>query len=301
MSGDAQSIEPLPRPPVPGSPAVPPTPDAQDTQPLPDPLAQWVLASPESPSKRRRRVWPWILALLIVIALAVGAWFAGEAIARDLVIKTIREQVSAQLDLPPGQEIDVTVAGAVLPQLISGSLDDVTVSSDDVALGSLTGDVTVRAQGVPIRGDAPATAGSATVRLDEEQLRALLATVDGLPEETVSLADPNVAMSIELQFFGLTFPIGVALAPSAVDGDIVLSPAALDLGGNEISADDLRDRFGGLADTVLRDWTVCIAQYIPAGVTLTGIQVDGDAVVADLDIVGGIVTDPALQALGTCD
>ena len=52
---------------------------------------------------------------------------------------------------------------------------------------------------------------------------------------------------------------------------------------------------------MLRDWTICIAQYIPAGATLTGIEVTGDEVVADLDIDGAIVTDPALQELGVCE
>ena len=60
-------------------------------------------------------------------------------------------------------------------------------------------------------------------------------------------------------------------------------------------------RFGGIADAVLRDWTVCIAEYLPAGATLVDITVEGETVVADLDIDGGIVDDPALQALGTCE
>ena len=51
---------------------------------------------------------------------------------------------------------------------------------------------------------------------------------------------------------------------------------------------------------MLRDWTVCIAEYIPAGLTLTSIAVDGDQLVADFDVDGQIVGDPALQANGTC-
>ena len=43
--------------------------------------------------------------------LAVAAWFAGEWIARDVVTKTIREQVITQLSLPDDQPIDIVVAG----------------------------------------------------------------------------------------------------------------------------------------------------------------------------------------------
>ncbi|GAA3206060.1 DUF2993 domain-containing protein [Microbacterium terregens] len=267
------------------------------TQPT-EPLPEW--AHTEQPPARRRRVWPWIVAVLVVAGLAVAAWFAGEWIARDIVTSTIREQVITQLALPADQEVDVSVAGAVLPQLIAGTLDDVTVASDDVKLGALVGDVTVHAQDIAIRGDAAAGAASATVVLDADQVRTLLSTVENFPADSVGLAEPNVTMATDLRFFGLEVPVGVALTPSAVDGDIVLTPASLQLAGNEVSADALRDQFGAVTDTVLRDWTICIASYIPAGVRLADISVTGEHVVAELDIDGAIVGDPALQQPGAC-
>lgn len=269
--------------------------DTQPTQPLPP------YTYAEKEPKRRRRVWPWIVALIVVVGLAIAAWFAGEWIARDVVTKTIREQVITQLSLPADQQIDVVVEGNVLPQLIRGSLDDVTISSDDVELDAFAGDVTVHAQDIAIRGDAGAGSASATVVLDEEQLRTLLSTVENFPTESLGLAEPNLTMSTELSLFGVTLPVGVALTPTAVEGDIVLTPASLQLAGTDIQAADLKSRFGGLADTVLRDWTICIAQYIPAGATLTSIAVTGDQVVADLDIDPAIVTDTAVQDVGVCE
>ncbi|MGL4257050.1 MAG: DUF2993 domain-containing protein, partial [Microbacterium sp.] len=65
-------------------------------------------------------------------------------------------------------------------------------------------------------------------------------------------------------------------------------------------AAQLTNRFGPLADIVVRDWPVCLAQYIPAGVTLTGVTIDGDVLIAEADVDGAIVTDPALQENGTC-
>lgn len=251
-------------------------------------------------TRERRRRWPWFVALVIVAALAVAGWFIAESVARDVVTQTVREQAIAQLDLPEDQQIDVDVAGAVLPQLIGGALDDITVSSSDVALQGLTGDITVRAQGVPIRGDQPIEQARATVRLDEQQLRDLLATVDGFPADTVTLEEPNVAASTELNFLGLSVPIGIALAPSASEGDLVLTPVSLSVAGNEVSADDLQERFGALADTVVRGYEVCIAQYLPAALTLTSIEVSGAAVVARLNIDGAIGQNPELQQNGTC-
>lgn len=269
--------------------------DTQPTQPL---SGAWSYAEPAP--KKRRRAWPWVLAFVIVGGLAVGAWFAGEWIARDIVTKTIRDQVITQLALPADQEVDVVVAGAVLPQLIRGSLDDVTVSSEDVALDAFVGDVTVHAQDIAIRGDAAARAASATVVLDLEQLRTLLSTIEEFPADSLGLSEPDVTMATELSLFGATLPIGVALTPSAVDGDIVLSPASLQLAGNEITAAQLSEQFGGFADAVLQDYTICIAQYIPAGVELSSIAVTGEQVVAELDVDGAIVSDTALQEVGVC-
>ena len=269
--------------------------DTQPTQPIPD---QWVVAA-ESP-RRRRRAWPWLVAFAIVVGLAVVAWFAGEAIAKDIVTKTIREQVVTQLSLPADQEMQVDVASPVIPQLITGTLSEVTITSEDVPMESFVGDVTVHAEDIPIRGGGEMGSGTATVVLTEEQVRTLMATVDGFPVESLGLEAPDVTMSTELSVFGVSIPVAAALTPSAVGGDLVLTPASLQLAGAEIGAEDLRDRFGRLSETVLRDWTVCIAQYIPAGLTLTAVSVDGEQVVADFDIDGAIISDPSLQENGTC-
>lgn len=269
--------------------------DTQPTQPIP---GEWAYA--EAPSRRRGRIWPWLVAFAIVGALAIVAWFVGEAIARDAVTTTIRQQVVSRLALPADHEVAVDVAGPVIPQLIAGTLGEVTVSSDDVPIGEVVGDVTVIAHGVPLRGGDLAGA-TATVVLDEEQLRALMATVDGFPADSLALDDPDVTMSTELSFFGIGIPVGVALTPTAVDGDIVLSPAALQVAGADISVEGLRDQFGVVAELVLRDWTVCLAQYIPAGLELTAVAVAGDEIVAEFDVDGAIVSDPALLQNGTCE
>jgi hypothetical protein len=268
--------------------------DTQATEPLPDDML------PAPPPPRRRRAWPWIVAFAIVAVLAVAAWFAAEAIARQIVTGVVRDQVRTQLALPADQEIDVEIAGAVLPQLIGGSLDELTIASDDVTLGEVTGDVTVIAHDVAVRGSGEMSGATATVSLDQAQLQTLLATIDEFPADTVALDAPNVTMSLDLTLFGAAIPVGVALTPSAAEGEIVLTPASLQLGGSEVTADALRDQFGRLSDAVLQDWNVCVAQYLPAGVTLTGVEVDGTLLVADFDVDGAFATDLALQENGTC-
>ncbi|GAA1658901.1 LmeA family phospholipid-binding protein [Microbacterium flavum] len=273
--------------------------DQHPTQPLPDPGARWVLSTDAAATRPRRRRWPWLVALLVVIALAVAAWFAGEYIARSIVERTIREQVTRQLDLPVDQQIDIDIPGPLLPQLIVGSLGKVSISSQDVPLQGITGDVTVSAQDVNIH-DGEWSGGHATVTLDQSQLQTLLANVPDFPASTVVIDAPDLAAEFSLQLFTVEIPVGVALTPSASGGDIVLTPASLRLGGAEVTADALRQQFGALASTVLRDWDVCIADRLPKAVELTGVTVAREQVVADFEIDSAITRDGAAQEKGTC-
>lgn len=269
------------------------TTDSQPTLPLP----------PEAfapAPRRRRRVWPWIVAAVVVIALLVAAVFVAESVAKALVAQTVRDQVRSQLALPGDQPIDVQLDGPILPQLISGTLGEVRVSSDDVAIKGITGDVAVTLHDIDLRGGYAMSGGEATVTMDAAQLRTLLSSVDGFPADSLGLAAPNVTMTFPLSVFGAQFPVGVALTPSASGGNLVLTPDSLQLGGVQVSADVLRQRFGSLADGVLRDWTVCIADRLPAGIRLEQLQVSGADLVASFSIDGAIATDPALQAPGTC-
>lgn len=273
--------------------------DQHPTEPLPDARAQWVLPTDATVRPARKRRWPWIVVLLIVVALAAAAWFGGEAIARSIVERTIREQITRQLDLPADHRIDVDVPGPILPQLIVGTLADVAISSDDVPLRGVTADVSVSAQDVSIHG-GDWSGAVATVTLDQSQLQALMAAVPDFPAASVGIDAPDLTAQFDLRVLGLEIPVGVSLTPSASGGDIVLTPASLRVAGAEITADALRQQFGALASTVLRDWDVCIADRLPKAVELTGVTVKRESVVADFEIDSAILADKAAQAKGTC-
>nr|WP_246301404.1 DUF2993 domain-containing protein [Microbacterium immunditiarum] len=249
--------------------------------------------------RRKRRVWPWIVTILVVIGLAVAAFFVAEAIVRDLVAKTIRDQITTRTGID-ASNAEVEVPGLMLPQLASGTFDSLTISGEDVVFRSFSGDILVEAHGVPVRGDGDLTDATATVTLDEQQLQTLMSGVQGFPADSIGLAAPNVTVATELSLFGGTFPVGVALTPSAEQAQLVLSPAEFEIAGSAVSADRLRDQFGVLADVLLRDWHVCVADRLPAGVTLSEVGVDGATLVAGFDIAPGIVRDTALQSPGTC-
>lgn len=275
------------------------TADGNDTTSLGGP-ARPVLPASSPGAGRRRRRWPWIVGVAIVLALAAVAWVAGEQIARGIVERTIREQAITQLSLPADQDIDVEVIGPVLLPLLVGNLGEVHVSSKDVPIGDFSADVAVRAQDVPIRGDGDWSGAYASITLDDEQLQALLANLDEFPADSVQIDAPDIAVTFELNALLTTVPVGVALTPRAEAGELVLTPTSLRLAGAEISAEAILRQFGALASTVVRDWDVCIAQYLPAALTLTDVSVAPRAVTAEFEIDSSILRDDAARQKGEC-
>lgn len=251
-------------------------------------------------TRPRRRTGRMIAIVAIIVVVIAALLVAAEAIARSAVVNTVRSLAVQQVGLPADQQVDVEVPGIVLPQLLTGRLGEVAVSAPDVALGPLTGDVRVDLQDVPVAGDAPAAGGSASVRLDPDQLRALLSQIPDFPADTVDTAAPDLTLSTQLSVFGIAIPVGISVTPGAAEGDLTLTPTSFELGGNRVDADTLRGQVGGVADGVLRTWSLCIADRLPAGLTLTSVSVQGPDVVATLDIDGRIISDPALQQNGTC-
>ncbi|HET8926772.1 MAG TPA: LmeA family phospholipid-binding protein, partial [Microbacterium sp.] len=131
---------------------------------------RWELQVP-GPPPRRRHAGRWIAAIVVLLILLAIAVVAAEWLAREVTTNSIRSAVVSELGLPPDQEVEVDLTGVVLLQLAKGTLDEVTITSDDVTLGAMTGDMTVHATGLPVRGDDAFSSASASIVLDEAQLR----------------------------------------------------------------------------------------------------------------------------------
>ena len=142
--------------------------------------------------------------------------------------------------------------------------------------------------------------GCGRMLVDGAQVAGLLSGLEGFPDAEVTLDEPNVRLDTVFDVFGLEIPVAVSLTPSAEEGAIVLAPAGIEVAGAELTADQVRNQFGLIASAVLQDWTICVAEYLPAGVALEEIAVVGDRIVADAAVDGAIISDASLQEPGTC-
>lgn len=245
---------------------------------------------------RRRRRWPWVLLIVVVVLAALAV--AAELVARSILPGVVRSVVIEQLDLPADQQLDVEAGGILIPQLLGGRLDSLHLSTDSVTLGEITGAVDLTATAVPLQGgELGPTSG--TVRIDEAQFTTLLASSE-LPVEKVSFADRDATVSGSVSILGRSVPLALTVAPGVQDGDLLLTPKSLTVGGAVVDADRVASLLGSLGERLTAPQRVCIADRIPAGVTLTGLRIDGSEAVIDLDLDGAIVTDAALQENGVC-
>ncbi|MGP6171417.1 LmeA family phospholipid-binding protein [Microbacterium sp. A204] len=250
----------------------------------------------ESLNQKRRVRWPWILLVIILLLAALAV--AAELVTRAVLPGIARGIVIEQLALPADQQLDVEASGVLLPQVIGGRLDELHLSTDSVTIGGITGSADVTAIGVPLRG-GDLTDASGTVRIDQEQFTHLVAASD-LPVDEIRFSEPDITASGSFSIFGVPVPISATVTPAADAGELLLTPVGAQIGGATLNAAEIVDRFGKAAAWITEPQRICIADQLPAGLTMTGLKIDGPEAVIDIDVDGAIVTDPALQQNGVC-
>jgi len=273
--------------------------DEHPTLPYPEPSDEHptlVIPGGDQPHPPKRRRWPWVLLIVVVVLAALVV--AGEFLARAVLPGIVRGVVIEQLDLPADQQLDVEATGVLLPQLIGGELDELRLSTESVDLGTITAAVDVTAIGVPLRG-GDLTDAQGTVRIDQEQFTELVTSSD-LPIDDIAFAEPDVTASGSLTIFGLPVPVSLTVTPGADAGELVLTPVELQVSGLTLNASQIAERFGDVAAQITEPQRICIADRLPAGVTMTALAIDGSEAVIDIAVDGAIVTDESLRADGVC-
>lgn len=245
---------------------------------------------------RRRARWPWVV--LVVVLVLAALIVAAEIAARAVVPNTVRSLVIDNLELPADQQIDVQVPGMMLPQLIAGRLGEVRLASDEVTVGGITGSARVTATEVPVGGGALGGA-KGTVSVDQDEFSSLLDEAQ-LPVSRIALAAPNATIEGEVDLFGQQIPIGITVTPGAEDGDLLLTPVSLSVNGMQVDLDAVSGMAGAAGESLARSQRVCIADRLPAGITLTALRIEGTRAIADISVDGRITVDQKLLETGTC-
>jgi hypothetical protein len=264
-----------------------------DTLPLP-PL-------PETPKKRRRWIGWAIAAGVLVVVLVVGA-FVAESVARGVATDRIHDELVTGLSLEADHPMDIDLGGgSLIVQALGGTVDSVDIAIDDVPLGDIVGDVVLAATGIPIDMDQPVATVDATVTVDAANVQKLAGSVEGIALDSVTLGDGVIEVAATLEALVFSIPVSATVAPSAEAGQLVLAPQSISINGTATSVDELRDGpLGSLAGGLFGQRSICVAQYLPAILTLEGVDVTETAVVLDFSGDGAVLGADDLAAKGTC-
>jgi len=264
-----------------------------DTLPL-DPL-------PETPKKRRRFIGWAIAAGALVVVVVVGA-FVAESVVRGIATDRIHDELVTGLALEADHPMDIDLGvGSLIVQGLAGTVDSVHIAIDDVPLGDIVGDVALTATGIPIDMDKPVATVDATVTVDAANVEKLAGSVEGVALDSVTLGDGVIEVAATLEALVFSIPVSATVAPSASDGQLVLAPQSISVNGTSTGVDELRDGpLGSLVGGLLGQQSICIAQYLPAILTLEGVDVTETAVVLEFSGDGAVLGADDLAAKGTC-
>ncbi|WP_411701022.1 DUF2993 domain-containing protein [Conyzicola sp.] len=256
---------------------------------------------PAAPKVRRRWI-GWVVAGGVLVVLLVVGFFVGEAAARAYASERIHDELVAAFELEADHPTDIDLGGgSLLLQAASGTVDRVDVAIDDVPLGDLTGDVTLAATGVPIDTAQPAETIAATATIDEQNVGSLRDYLSGIQLDSITLGDGVIDVSATVQALFLSVPVAAAIEPTVTDGQLVFAPRSVTVNGSEVSVDELMSGpLAGVASGFLGAQTFCVAQYLPAAITLDGVTVTTDEL--ELSFAGENVAlgGGDLSTKGTC-
>jgi hypothetical protein len=255
----------------------------------------------EAPKPKRRG---WVIALIViaaVVVLGIIAFFVAEALAKDYARGYVRDRIVEVLQLPDDAEVDVDLGGgSIILQALTGQVDQVDVDVPEVAFGELSGAVRLHAEGVPLDAMQPVDVLGIDFAIGADDLTALGQGEAGEGAPTFEFAEGEVLLSSELAVFGAAIPLSLTLAPSAADGDLVLTPTSITLGSETFSSGDDDSFFGQILSSLFQPQNLCIAGSVPQALVLTDATIDDTELVLAFTGDGAAFGGPELSTPGTC-
>ncbi|MES2093935.1 MAG: DUF2993 domain-containing protein [Actinomycetota bacterium] len=248
--------------------------------------------------RRRGRGWIGLGVFLVIAIIAVIALDNG---ARWYVGRVVESTARSSLSLADSTPVTVTIGGSsVLYQAATGRFQRVDVTIDTLGFGDLSGKATLTATGVPLNKSQPVARARVVFAAGPDELKKLLAGLTGLPVTSVAIASGAVQLGTVITALGASIPVAVAFVPSAVDGQLALTPKSLVVNGATVTPAGLRASFGALAEPVLATQKLCVAKYLPKQLPLDSVTVNGSSL--ELAVSGRSVTvgTALLSTKGVC-
>ncbi|MFC0682463.1 DUF2993 domain-containing protein [Lysobacter korlensis] len=257
---------------------------------------------PPARIRRRRRKAPWVLGgLILLVLLLVAAYVVAEILIRDYATERVKTEVAEGLALESEDDVGVQFTGSLVLQALMGRLDQADVTVDEATFGPLTGDLEIRAHGVPVDSSQPVDRLDVRLMVSEDDVQQLAEYITAVRVADITLDEPEIVAETEFSILAATVPVRLGLEPSAESGRLAFTPSSVELAGRRLTADELREsEFGVIAGPLLEQRQVCVEEYLPKAFALLDVRVVGDELVATLTGADVRLTAAELQDFGTC-
>ena len=244
------------------------------------------------PKKKRRWVGP-VIVLVVLIGLVVAAFFVAEKLARDAAGGVIARPIQNALSSTSKVHVDLG-PGLFLVQAASGSLDNVTISTDGLPVGEGTASLVLDTRGLPLDTGGTVDAVHATLSLDATAMQSVVPA-----GSTVTFSGSQFVVTAQADLGGVPAPVVLTVTPTAAEGVVSLEVTGVTVNGTEVAVEDVRNgAYGPAAAALVAPAPLCVSPYLPAALTLSGAKVVGQSLVLEFD--GSAVKLGSLSTKGTC-
>jgi hypothetical protein len=250
--------------------------------------------APARPARRRRALRRALLSVGVVVA--VGLFFATDAVVRQIAVNMTRDQIEKSLPSDvTAKNLSVTVDGfSVIAQLMTGRLEKVELRSSDVRVQGNRVSASVVARGVPLDSSKPVQQIEGTMVIGQDAVNAFVDLPNGT---TVTLRRNEVGLKGTGQILGIDVGYTASVSPVLQNGDtVVLTPVSVSVsaGGGAFDV----TRFA--KDLVPSSIPICVAQYLPKGVEATGLAVHDRSATVAVSARDLALDERSLQSRGSC-
>lgn len=249
-------------------------------------------AAPAARPKRRR--WPIVVAV-VVIGLA-ALLVVAEFVLRGVVDRMIAQQVEQSLPDGATGQVDAHATGIVIPQLISGKLDQVEISSSKLTIDGvpLAADVTVHDVPVDGEGDVHDVDGHVTLASGSVKDLAKYSPLF----DRLTMVDGGVELSGETAVLGYDITYA-AKGDVVAQGDgrgITITPKTVRITNSALGLKV--DSIPGVTDVPVQ---VCTARFLPSQLRVRAIDITGSDATVRVTADTLPLNEQGLQTVGRCD
>lgn len=248
-------------------------------------------------ASRRRGIGIFIVVAVIIGGL-VGAYFIVDSILRGVAETAAKQQISSNLPDGVSGDVDVSIGGfSVIGQFLAGSFEQVELTAPELTASGVTARVHVVATSVPTNTAKAIGNVKGTIETGPASINALL-TAQGVPDSAeLTFGDGQVTYSGEIDVLGIPVGYLATATPTAAGDSVVFTPVAAEITTGLGSLD-----LSGVLERILSENppTLCVAQYLPQGVELTGLDVTPERMRVTLQSDSLMLNESSLSTFGTC-